>query len=133
MQVLIYTDKPANEWRGMLDSQVHQVTTMPLGTPQLTSDFDICVLLNVSPADLVAHRAWMRSLTTPTLVITTALKQAEALCHTAPWLRLICPPNRAAYSFSALLFMTLEVRSGVVVLNAKLATGSLRRFVNATR
>lgn len=132
MRVLIYTDQQAREWRAMLAAGGHDVTTLPLGTPPISLDIDVCIVLNLNPGDLFAHRAWLAKLTTPTLLITTALAPAQALCRSVPALRLICHPSRAAHHLGELLHMACEVRAGAMVLGPKLGTGSLRRFTGAS-
>ena len=128
MQILVYADQQAHEWRDMLRAHGHTVTTLPLQTPPPLSDFDACLVLNLDPADLLSYRFWLANLTAPTLLITTALTPAQALCRRCPLLRLVCHPSRAVSMLGDVLQMTLDVRAGAIVLGPLLDARAERSF-----
>ena len=128
MRVLVYANQQAHEWRDMLKTQGHTVTTLPIGTPPTSWDFDACLILNLDPADLLSYRFWLANVTVPTFLITTALTPAQTLCRRFPSLRLVCHPSRAARFLGDMLQMTLDVRTGAIVLGPLFDTRAERGF-----
>lgn len=128
MRVLVYANEQAHEWRDMLNVQGHTVTTLPIGTPLDSSDFDVCLILNLDPADLLSYRFWLAMLAVPTLLITTALIPAQSLCRRSPLLRLVCHPSRATRFLGDVLQMTLDIHAGAIVLGPLLDTRAERGF-----
>ena len=116
MDVLVYADQQAYEWRDMLRADGHIVTVLPCGAPLVTSNWDVCLVLNGEPSTLLSYRFWLAPVTIPTLLVTTALTAAQVLCRHVPSLRLVCHPNRAVPYLSDLLHMTCDVRAGAMVL-----------------
>ena len=128
MRVLVYADQQAHEWRDMLRAHGHTVTTLPLGTPPISSDFDACLILNRESTDLLSYRFWLATLAMPILLITTALTPAQSLCRRFPLLRLVCHPSRAAQYLDDVLQMTCQVRAGAIMLGPLLNAGNERGF-----
>lgn len=116
MRVLVYADQQAHEWRDMLRASGHTVAVLPCGVPPTTLDWDVCLVLNGDASEVLSYRFWLAQITMPTLLVTTALAPAQALCRHVPWLRLVCHPNRAVQYLSDLLHMTCDVRAGAMVL-----------------
>ena len=116
MHICIYADHQAHDWRAMLTAHGHRVTVRSLGIAPEDTAFDVCIVVNVEPAQLPGMRFWLATLTAPVLLITTALVPAERLCRRVPALRVICHPHRAAQRLVELLQMTCAIRAGMVVL-----------------
>ena len=127
MRVLVYADQQAHEWRDILKSYGHSVTILPVGTYPISTDFDACLVLNIDPADLGFYRFWLKRLPTPTLLITSALLPAQALCRHLPLLRLVCHPSRALSMLGELPQMISDVRAGVMVFGPLLDTTLIER------
>ncbi len=110
MQVLVYADGLAQEWKDLIGAQGHEATLLPLGAPAPDKAADVCL---VAVSDPLAERFWMRELTTPFLLVTNVVSQAQVLCGRVPFLRLICHPSRAASALGDMLHMAREIQAGV--------------------
>lgn len=116
MRLRIYADDGAYDWHALMAAHGHAVSVAPLGLPCAYAPVDACVVLALSPADLLSARFWLPTLPAPTLLITTAPLAAQSLGRRAPALRLVCHPSRAVHQLADLLARTCEVCAGTLAL-----------------
>ncbi len=110
MRVLVYANELAQEWGDLIGAQGHEVTLLPPGAPMVGPAADVCL---VAVSDPLAERFWMTELTTPLMLVTHVVSQAQVLCGRVPFLRLICHSSRAASALGDMLHMTREIQAGV--------------------
>ncbi len=112
MRVVVYTNELAQEWREFIGAQGHEVIVLPPGAPIVGPAADVCL---VAVSDPLAERFWMTELTTPFLLVTHVVSQAQVLCGRVPFLRLICHSSRAAHALGDMLHITREIQAGVAI------------------
>jgi hypothetical protein len=113
MQVLLFADVQAQEWRSAGMQCGHTVTLMPIRAPVTGVAGDVCLVVPADQAALLTARFWLPTLPAPICLVTTAFALAQNLVQHVPVLRLLCHPSRAIGSLDDMLHMTVAMPEGI--------------------